>query len=311
MARLMSIVVLAVVVAGLLLRADASAAAQRLTIGDWRAVSGAEGRVLTDDRYVVTRSDAGLVQMLDTATGIGRVLASPPCDNGPSLPSAVGSGMLVWECASLVALGGHVLVVDDLASGRRFIPQGLAQFQAFETTSADASRFHVLSAGRYWVYLTRIGYHFGDDVLVGFDRAPILHLPAQRADVTVDPDQPSGSRRLCAGIRRRSGDVEIGQLPFESLDYHRPYAITSAGRVRRCTGAPSIPRGQGVAALTARYLSWATDGFVRVRSTAGGRTARRAAPGTVRHIALTRRFVYITTGSGSHVRVYRARMRTR
>jgi hypothetical protein len=210
----------------------------------------------------------------------------------------------------LVALGGHVLVVDDLASGRRFIPQGLAQFQAFEPTSADGSRFHVLSAGRYWIYLTRIGYHFGDDVLVGFDRAQILHLPARRADVTVDPDQPSGTRRLCAGIRRRSGDVEVGQLPFESLDYHHPYAITGAGRIQRCAGAPSIPRGQPVAALSDRYVSWATDRLVRIRSTTTGRTARRNAPSTVTHIALTRRFAYVTTGSGSHTRVYRARMRT-
>jgi len=308
MGRSVSLLVVTVV-AGLLLWADASAAAQRLTIGDWRAVTGAERRLLTDDRYVVTRSHAGLVRMLDTATGIGRVLASPPCDNGSSLPSAVGSGMLVWECAGL-ARGGHMLVVDDLASGRRFIPQGLAQFQAFETRSADASLFHVLSAGRYWIYLTRIGYHFGDDVLVGFDRAQILHLPARRADATVDPDQLSGTRRLCAGIRRRSGDVEVGQLPFESLDYHRPYAITSAGRVRRCTGAPWVPRGQRVAALSDRYLAWATDRLVRVRSTTTGRMARRTAPGIVGHIALTRRFVYVTTGSASHVRVYRARMRT-
>jgi hypothetical protein len=309
MARSISLVVVTVA-AGLLLWADASVAAQRLTIGDWQTVTGAGRRLLTDDRYVVTRSEAGLVRTLDTATGIGRVLASPPCDNGPSLPSAAGSGMLVWECASLVALGGHTLVVDDLARGRRFIPKGLAQFQALETRSADASLFHVRSAGRHWTYLTRIGYHYGDDVLVGLDRAQVLYLPARRADLTVDPDQLSGTRSLCAGIRRRSGDVEVGQTPFDPLDYHRPYAITGSGRLQRCAGAPSIPGGQMVAALSDRYLSWATGRLVRIRSTTTGRTARRDAPSTVTDIALTRRFAYITTRSGSHTRVYRARIRT-
>jgi hypothetical protein len=308
MARSISLVVV-IVVAGLLLSADASAAARRLSIGDWRAVSGAERRLLTDDRYVVTRSGAGIVRMLDTATGIGRRLTPPPCDNGPSLPSAVGSGMLVWECASLVALGGHTLLVDDLAGGLRFIPEGLAEFQALEMQSPDASLFHVLSAGLRWIYLTRSGYHYGDDVLVGLARAQVLHLPAQRADVTVDPDQLSGTRRLCTGIRRRSGAVEVGQLPFGALDYHRPYAITGSGRLQRCAGAPSIPRRRGASALSDRYLSWATERLVRVRPTTGARTARRKAPSTVTHIALTHRYVYITTGSGSLARVYRARMR--
>jgi hypothetical protein len=297
------------VVAGLLLRADASAAAQRLTIGGWRTVSGAERRLLTDDRYVVTRSRAGTVRMLDTATGSGRRLASPPCDSGPALPSAVGGGMLVWECASLVALGGHLLVVDDLARGRRFIPEGLAQFQAIESHSSDGSRFHVLSAGRHWIYLGRSGYHYSDDVLVGLAGAHILHQPARRADVAVDPDQLSGTRRLCAGIRRRGGAVELGQPPFGSLDYHRPYAIAGRGRVRRCAGAPSIPRGPLVCALSDRYLSWATDRLLRIRPTAGSATARRHAPSAVRAIALTRRFVYVTTGSAPHTRVHRARMR--
>lgn len=39
------------------------------------------------------------------------------------------------------------------------------------------------------------------------------------------------------------------------------------------------------------------------------RQARRNAPGTARDIALTRRFVYITTGPGTHTRAYRVRVR--
>jgi hypothetical protein len=304
-----SLAFVAAVVGGLLVLAAPSAAAQRLTIGEWRSVSGAERRLLTDDRYVVTRSRERIVRMLDTATGSGHRLASPKCDNGPSLPTALGSGMLVWECASLVAAGGHLLVVDDLASGRRFIPPGVAQLQALEMRSADGARFGVRSAGQHWIYLTRVGYHYSDDVLVGLSGPQVLYQPAQRADVTVDPDQPSGTRRLCTGVRRRSGDLELGQLAYGALRYHRPYAITDTGRVLRCAGARQVPSGQLVTALSDRYLSWATDRLVRIRPTTGSRTARRKAPSPVRAIALTNRFVYITTRSGTRTRVYRARTR--
>lgn len=298
-------------VAGLLLPAGASAAPARVTLGAWHAVSGAERRLLADDRYVVTRSRAGDVRALDTATGRTRRLAAPACDNGPSLPVAVGGGRLVWECASVVALGGHVVLVEDLASGRQYLPAGFAPFQALDRQSHDGSRFHVTSVGEAWIYLTRSGYHFADDVLVGLVRPEVAYNPGQRADLAVDPDRADGSRRLCAGIRRPAGEIELGERPFGALSYHRPYAIAGNGTLRACTGAPAVPRGRVVAALSERYLSWATGRSLRLRPTASRRTIRHDAPGTVRGIVLTRRFVYVTTGSGADARVHRARLTVR
>jgi hypothetical protein len=297
-----------VLVAGVLLRADPSAAAPRLAIGDWRAVAGAERALLTDDRYVVTRSRAGIVQALNTTRNVGRDLASPPCDNGPALPRALGDGVLVWECASLVALGGHTLVVDDLVHRRRFVPEGLARLQALERQSADASQFHVVSAGRYWIYLTRRGSHSGDDVLVGLSGGEILYQPGQRDDVAVDPGEPSGTRGLCAGIRRPRGDSELGELAFGSLSYHDPYALSATGGLQRCDGAPPVPGGRPIFALSDGYLGWATGRALRLRPTTGRGTLRRDAPATVHGIALTRRFVYVSTGPATRPRVYRARI---
>lgn len=304
MVRAISLV--AALVAGLLLPPAVSAAPQQLAIGQWRAVSGAERLLLSDDRYVVTRSRAGVVRVLDTVSGSGRRLASPPCDNGPALPGAIGSALLVWECASLVDAGGHILVVDDLARRRRFIPAGVVQLQKLEMQGADGSRFHVRSVGHHWIYLTRSGYHYSDDVLVGLAAAQIVHRPAQSPDVTVDPARASGTRRLCTGIRRGSGDIELGSLPFDVVDYHRPYAITSSGRLQRCAGAPSVPTGRLVASLSETYLGWATGRLLHIRATPGALATRRRAPGSVRSVVLTRRFVYITTGIGIQRRVFRA-----
>jgi hypothetical protein len=298
--------------AGALLPASAGGAAPRLTLGAWEPVPDAGRRLLADgERYVVTRSRTSVVRMQDTETGARRRLVEPPCDSGRSLPTAIGGGMLVWECAGLVALGGHVLVVEDLASGRQFLPAGFPEFRKADDGSHDGSVFHAVSVGRSWIYLTRSGYHFADDVLVGIGQAEVMHDPAQRADFAVDPDRASGVRRLCAGIRRHAGLLELGQLPFGVLAFHRPYAITAGGRLRSCAGAPPVPAGPVVAALSATRVSWATKRLLRVRRTAGGPMIRRSAPGTVRSIALTSGFVYVTTGSGTGARVSRGRLRLR
>jgi hypothetical protein len=233
---------MAAAVAALLVPAAAAAstAPARLTLGAWHAVSDAERGLFSDgDRYVVTRSRAGVDRVRDTVTGRSRRLVAPPCDNGRSIARAVGSGTLVWECASVVALGGHVVIVEDLASGRQYLPAGFAPFQALDRQSHDGSRFHVDSVGATWIYLTRSGYHFADDVLVGLVRPEVAYNPGQRADLAVDPDRADGSRRLCAGIRRPAGQIELGERPFGGLRYHRPYAITGNGTLRACSGAPA------------------------------------------------------------------------
>jgi hypothetical protein len=216
--------------------------------------------------------------------------------------------MLVWECGSPVGSGAHVLVVEDLASGRQHAPAGMAQFLTLDMQSHDGSRFRVESVGRSWIYLTRSGYHFADDVLVGLERPEVVYTPAQRADTAVDPDRARGVRRLCAGIRRREGSPELGELALGVLRFHRPYAITDSGRLRSCAGAPPVPAGRVVPALSESYVSWATDRLLRVRSTTGGRAVRREAPGRVQSIALTGRYVYVSTGSGARTRVHRARV---
>jgi hypothetical protein len=238
------------------------------------------------------------VRAIDTVTERRRHLEAPPCDSGRSQPSAMGSGMLVWECGGFVASGRHTLVVDDLARGRRFVPPGVAEFQALEDASSDGSIFQVRLAGRHWIYLTRSGYHYGDDVLVGLDGPQVVYQPAQRADLAIDPDRTSGTRHLCGGIRRPSGSSELGEMTYGFVDYRRPYAIVGFGRVRACTGAPAAPR-ERVVALSDTALSWATGNLLRIRPARSGRTTRRRAPGAVRDIALTRRFVYVTTPSGT------------
>jgi hypothetical protein len=307
-----TVLLLAVAAAALCAAGARATARAAVVIGDWQPVGGAGGWLLADgERYVVTRARDGVVRVRDTATGERRRITPPPCDSGSALPGAVGSGVLVWECGSPLGAGTHLLVVDDLRSGQRLRPAGLEQLQALEAPSHDGARFHVDSVGRNWIYLTRSGYHYADDVLVGLGRAQILYRPAERADVAVDPDRPRGTRRLCDGIRRSAGYVELGELPFGVVHYHRPYAITDSGRVRRCAGAATGPSGRSVIALSDTYLGWATGRLLALRPTNATHTARRHAPATVRSIALTRRFVYVTTGSGARTRAYRARLRSR
>jgi hypothetical protein len=295
----------ALLIAAVVLAPPATSAA---ATGDWRPVKGAERGLLTDgDRYVVSESRGRVVRVNDTVTDRRRRLTTPPCDDGRSRLSALGSGMLVWECGGFIGTSRHTLVVDDLASGRRFVPPGLAQFQALEQDSSDGSVFHVDLAGEHWIYLTRSGYHYADDVLVALDGPQVVHQPAQRADVAIDPDRARGTRRLCAGIRRPAGSPELGELPYGVVDYHRPYAFAGVGRLRACSGAPDPPRGRVAVALSDSALSWASGSLLAIRSTTSGRTTRRRAPGTVRKIALTRRFVYVTTPSAT----YRSRISRR
>jgi hypothetical protein len=284
--------------------AAAPAATSAAAPADWRPVGNAGRGLLSDgDRYVVTLSRSRVVRVVDTVTARRRRLEAPPCDAGRSEPSALGSGMLVWECGSFVGSGRHTLVVDDLATGRRFVPPALAQFQALEEPSSDGSIFRVRLVGRHWIYLTRSGYHYADDVLVGLDRPQVVYQPAERADLAIDPDRAGGTRRLCDGVRRPSGSSELGEMTYGFVDYHRPYAIIGFGRVRACTGAPAAPRGR-VVALSDTAISWAGGSLLRIRPTTSGRTMRRRAPGVVREIALTRHFVYVTTPSGT----YRSRL---
>src|ERR1700704_1094923 len=94
----------------------APAATSAAAAGGWQPVNGAERGLLTDgDRYVVTVSRSRAVRAIETVTERRRPLEAPPCDSGRSQPSAVGSGMVVWECGGFVGSGRHTLVVDDLA----------------------------------------------------------------------------------------------------------------------------------------------------------------------------------------------------
>jgi hypothetical protein len=282
----------------------APAATSAAAPAGWRPVGGAGRGLLSDGaRYVVTHSRSRVVRVVDTVTERRRRLETPPCDAGRSEPSALGRGMLVWECGGFVGSAGHTLVVDDLATGRRFVPPALARFRALEEPSSDGSVFRVRLVGRHWIYLTRSGYHYADDVLVGLDGPQVVYQPAERADLAIDPDRPGGTRRLCDGIRRSSGASELGEMTYGFVDYHRPYAIIGFGRVRACTGAPAAPR-ERVVALSDTALSWAGGSLLRIRPTASGRTMRRRAPGVVREIALTRDFVYVTTAAGA----YRSRL---
>jgi hypothetical protein len=100
-------------------------------------------------------------------------------------------------------------------------------------------------------------------------------------------------------------------MPFAPFEYHRPYAVGRSGRVLACAGAAPPPTGQQATALSERYLSWANGSLLQIRSTIAGPSGRRRAPAKVRSIALTRRFVYVTAGSGTSPRAHRARLRVR
>jgi len=132
-----------------------------------------------------------------------------------------------------------------------------------------------------------------------------------RADVAVDPDQPSAARRLGAAIRRPAGHLDLGEMPFRPLEHHRPYAVNRSGRVLAGAGAGAPRGGQGAGSAQRQVPELGHGSLLRIRSTTARRTGRRRAPGKVRSIASARRFVYVTTGSGAWPRAYGAPLRSR
>lgn len=287
-----------------LLCVPAAAHAKPLKIGGWERVAGAERTLLTDgERYVVARSAGQVVRLHDTVRDERRTLKPPACDNGPALPvvaSPGGGGGLVWDCASVVALGGHTLYGQNLTSGLQFVPPGMAEFRKIENQSADGSRFRARLVGLRWIYAIRSGYHYADDVLIGIRAPRAIHNPASAADVAVAPGIDAGTAELCAGIRRTPGDIELGRLAFGPIRYDKPFGISlsqSVARVRVCDDAPQeAPTGRVLSALGSGRLAWAEGREVRVlRSTASG-VGRRRAPGRISGLALTRGFVYARAG---------------
>ena len=285
---------------------SAPAPSKPMRIGGWERVAGAERLLLSDGaRYVVTRSAGGVMRVYDTATGKRRTLRSPVCDSGRALPVALGAaggGGLVWDCASVAALGGHTFYGENLTTGLQFVPTGMAALRKLESQSADASRFRARLVGRRWIYAIRSGYRYADDALVSVRTARVIHNPASAAGVTVAPETDAGVQRLCPGIRRSPGNVELGRLPFGPLLFEEPFALSqtqSVALVRTCDDAPAaIPQGRVVASVGSGRLAWLQGREVRIlRSTASG-VARRRAPGRVRRLALTRGFVYARTTAG-------------
>lgn len=286
------------------LLAPAAAHAKPLKIGDWESVAGAERTLLADgERYVVTRSAGGVVRMHDTVKDERRTLKPPACDNGPALPVVAtpgGGGGLVWDCASVVALGGHTFYGQNLTTGLQFIPPGMAEFRKIENNSADGARFRARLVGLRWIYAIRSGYHYAGDVLIGIRAPRAIHNPADATDVAVAPSIDAGTVQLCAGIRRTPGNIELGRLPFGPIRYDKPFGISlsqSVGRVRVCDGGPQeAPTGRVLSAVGSGRLAWAQGRDVRIlRSTAAG-VGRRRAPGAITRLALTRGFVYARAG---------------
>jgi hypothetical protein len=269
-----------------------------------RPVGGAGRGLLSDGaRYVVTHSRSRVVRVVDTVTERRRRLETPLCDAGRSEPSALGSGMLVWECGGFVGSARHTLVVDG--SGNRPALRPARPRPVSSAGGAKLGRVDLPGAvGRQALDLPHAQrLPLRRRLLVGLDGPQVVYQPAERADRAIDPDRADGTRRLCDGIRRPSGASELGEMTHGFVDYHRPYAIIAFGRVRACNGAPAAPR-ERVVALSDAALGWARGSVLRIRPTTSGRTMRRRAPGVVREIALTRHFVYVTTPSGT----YRSRL---
>jgi hypothetical protein len=289
-----------------LLGVPAAAQAKPLKIGGWERVAGAERTLLTDgERYVVTRSAGRVVRLRDlgSTNDARRTLKSPACDTGPALPvvaTPAGGGGLVWDCASVVALGGHTFYGQNLTTGRQFVPPGMAEFRTIESQSADGARFRAQLVGLRWIYAIRSGYHYADDVLIGLRAPQAIYNPAKAPDVAVAPGIAAGTRKLCAGIRRTPGHIELGRLAFGPIRYDKPFAISlsqSVARVRVCDGGPhEAPTGRVLSTVGSGRLAWAQGREVRIlRSTASG-IGRRRAPGRITGLALTRGFVYARAG---------------
>jgi hypothetical protein len=176
----------------------------------------------------------------------------------------------------------------------------MAEFRTIENQSADGARFRARLVGMRWIYAIRSGYHYADDVLIGIRAPRTIHNPATAADVAVAPNTDAGTVKLCAGIRRTPGDIELGRLPFGPMRYEKPLGLSlsqSVARVRVCDGAPTkAPTGRVLSAVGAGRLAWVKGREVRILRTTASGVGRRRAPGRISGLGLTRGFVYVRAG---------------
>lgn len=172
-------------------------------------------------------------------------------------------------------------------------------------SSADGAPFDIASIGKHRLYAIGRGYHDGDDVLASVSSALLIHPAADRADVAVEPDTVAGTVRSCPAILRRRGDLELGQLRFGAVTYGAPYAVTAAGTVMRCAGAPAPPTGRLPSAqLGGGLITWLDGSRTYAQSARASRRTRLCAPRRV--VAHTRRAIVVMTAPR---RSYRASFR--
>jgi hypothetical protein len=307
---LLIVVLLVLVGLGASGTASALAAPSAPRIGAWHRVATGDAHGVTTDgtRYAATRLTQTRLRIDDTATGRHRILTSPSCVNaargiGPGTPAfLLGSGLVVWQCPDRF-IDHRQIWIDDIRTGARTQPRGLAALWAGENNSSDGATFTVVGVGRHWLYAIRTGYHYSDDILVGVHTPRVIHSPADRADVTAAPDTTAGVVPLCAGIRRTPGDLDIGRLAFSPLHYDEPYAVSTSGHLRACHGAPAPPAGRPVVQLGGGLITWSRTTRVYAQSVTTGRRSSRRAPGRVISVSHTRHAIYIATASH---RSYRA-----
>jgi hypothetical protein len=302
-----SVTLLGLVAAAAAAPAPASAATHGLRIGPWHRIADpGTSTVVTDgSRYVVTLLNKRGIDVHDSLRNSDRALALPPCIYPGGQPDlqprfVLGAGLVAWQCTYPERAA---VWVDDIRLGTRTLAGGLAGVWQNEIGTADGGTFTLASIGRHWVYLIRDGYHYTDDILAGLHDTRVIVRPAQHADEAVDPDAATGVVRLCSGIRRPPGDLDIGLLPFLPLQYEAPYGVltrdsrtftSTVGGLRRCAGAHAAPTVGWDVQLGGGLFSWGRPDRADVQSTVTGARASRHVPGSFVAAAHTRHALYVT-----------------
>lgn len=215
------------------------------------AVAGGGHRVALGD----ATSEGRPARVLDERTG--KQIAAVPQPRAGCRPSALGAALLAFDC------GSEPVLYSLSGGGPRLVALDWRPIADEATVEAIGSRW-------LWVHVTP--YHVDADVLVGRTGRtrpvkgrvdggrPDVDLPPGRV---VDLDAPSGTRRLCAPIRRRT--YRSPGISFHADDRG---AVWSTGRgvwLQHCGHRPiRLARGWADAWIaTRRTVAW-IEGFTAV-----------------------------------------------
>jgi hypothetical protein len=235
--------------------------------GRW-AVSGRPGGMLLIDaagRRLVLRN-------------VG--LAEPCGSQFFRLPSAVGAGQVLFECAVSDNPAAPRALMYDIRRGTFTKPPGVEALYRME----GADGIDLTGVGRRW-WSAGLRRHsaLARPVLVSRHDGRIVPAPTDGSAV-IDLGSKTGTATVCERVRAHKPDRLLG--------YRAPYGLVAKGSftrpvlvLRTCAG-PSVTLGRTLAAaesarLDDAYVTWMAGGSVVARELRSGRTPRWRSPGGI------------------------------